>query len=183
MLTTDPQSGLATMTFLGTDRQTIFAVRPCPVNDPIEFSLNGGSVFPNFIAFHLYPSPPSYALYWDYAVSILSGSLLINGTLGTVSGNCADVPTQFTHTNVVAILVVPPTIRVTEFSDKGASLLIQGNAFWIDVVEASTDLVSWAPIGTNVMPGTVCPICPFLLFQDTASTNMRGRFYRCFEIP
>ena len=36
---------------------------------------------------------------------------------------------------------------------------------------------------TSVMPATVCPICPYILFQDTASTNLSRRFYRSFEIP
>jgi hypothetical protein len=51
------------------------------------------------------------------------------------------------------------------------------------LVEASTNLVSWTPISTNLMPATQCPICPYILFRDPASTNLAKRFYRSFEIP
>ena len=51
------------------------------------------------------------------------------------------------------------------------------------MIEASTNLVSWMPISTNVMPATLCPICPYILFRDSDSTNLAKRFYRSFEFP
>src|SRR5437867_9912246 len=51
-LTVDPQSDLATMTFLGEDSQTIFSVVPCPPGDPINFSFDYGFIFSNSIVFH-----------------------------------------------------------------------------------------------------------------------------------
>jgi hypothetical protein len=109
--------------------------------------------------------------------------LQINGTLGTARQSCVDVPTQFSHSNVVAVLVPPPRMRITEFSENGALLFIQGRAGWTNVVEASTDLVSWTAISTNLMPFTLCPVCPYILVRDAAATNMAHRFYRCFETP
>jgi hypothetical protein len=181
-LSVDPQTDLATMTFLGKDLRTVFSIVPCPTGDRIPFSFGYGLIFSNSIIFHVDPGPPPYAIYWNYSVSNSTNGLRIDGTLG-MAQKCVDVPTQFSHSNVVAVLVPRPRLSITEFSKEGALLFIQGNAGWTDVVEASTNLFSWAPISSNLMPPTVCPICPFILVRDTASTNLVTRFYRCFEMP
>ncbi len=182
-LTVDPRSDLAAMTFLSADSQTVFSVFPCPPADEINFHFDYGFVHSNSIEFHVDPGPPPASVYWNYVVSNSTDRLRIDGTLGTAQLNCADVPNRFSHSNVVAVLVQGPNLKITEFTKEGALLFIQGNAGWTNVVEASTNSVSWAPISTNVMPYTLCPICPYILFRDAASTNLPRRFYRCFEIP
>ncbi len=182
-LTVNPQSSIATMAFLSADGLTAFGVVPCPPGDPINFSLDYGFVFSNSIVFHVDPGPPPYSVYWNYSVSNSTDGLRINGMLGTAQQFCADVPTQFSHSNVVAVLVPGPTLRITEFSKDGPLLFIQGNTGWTNIIEASTDSVTWTSISTNLMPNTLCPICPYILFRDAASTNLVRRFYRCFEIP
>jgi len=182
-LTADPRSRLATMTFLGEDSRTVFSVVPCPPGDPINFSFDFGFIGPNSVLFHVDPGPPPYGIYWSSTVSNSADSLRIDGILGTALQNCADLPTQFSHSNVVAVLVPGPRLRITEFSKDGALLFIQGNAGWTNVIEASTDLVTWRPIGTNFMPGGGCPVCPYILVRDAASTNLVRRFYRCYEFP
>jgi len=182
-LTVEPQSDLVTMTFLGRDAQTVFSVVPCPPGDPINFSFNYGFVVSNSVVFHVDPGPPPYGLYWNYSVTNSTDNLRINGILGTAQQNCVDVPTQFSHTNLVAVLVPEPRLRITEFSKDGALLFVQGQAGRTNVIEASMDFLSWTPINTDVMPNTLCPVCPFLLYRDAASTNLARRFYRCFEIP
>jgi hypothetical protein len=179
----DMRRDLATMTFLGQDLRTVFSVVPCPGGSSIPFRFDYGSTFSNSIIFHVDPGPPPYAVYWSYAITNSVNSLRINGTLGTAQQNCVDVPTRFSHSNVVAVLVPPPRIRITEFSENGALLSIQGRAGWITVVEASTDLVSWTGVSTNLMPATLCPVCPYILVRDAAATNMARRFYRCFQTP
>ena len=182
-LTVDSQTDLATMTFLGRDLQTVFSVVPCPIGDPIRFLFSYGFIYSNSITFHVDPGPPPYGIYWAYSVSYSTNSLQINGTLGMAGQGCADAPNVFGHSNVVAQLVAGPRMSVTEFSKEGALLLIQGHAGWTNVVEASTNLVSWMPISTNLMPATQCPICPYIQVRDPASTNLAKRFYRSFEIP
>jgi hypothetical protein len=182
-LMVDPKSDLAKMTFLGRDLQTVFSVVPCPPGDPIKFSFDYGFVFSNSIVFHVDPGPPPDGLFWNYTVSHSTDTLGIDGLLGTAQQNCADVPTQFVHSNIVAVLVRGPRLRITEFSKDGALLFIQGEAGWTNVIEASMDLDRWTPISTNVMPFTLCPVCPYLLYRDTASPNLSRRFYRCYEIP
>ena len=182
-LTVDPQRSIASMTFLGADGQAVFSVVPCPPGDPITFGFGYGFTFSNNIEFHVDPGPPPYSVYWNYSVSNSTDSLRINGTLGTAQQFCVHVPAQFSHSNVVAVLMPGPTLRITEFSKDGPLLFIQGNTGWTNVIEASTDSVAWTPINTNLMPNTLCPICPYILFRDATSTNLVRRFYRCFEIP
>ena len=182
-LTVDPQSELATMTFLGKDVQTVFSVVPCPPGDPINFSFDYGFTLSNSIVFHVDPGPAPYFEYWNYTVSNSAYALRIDGVVGIDPRFCVDVPNRFSHSNVVAVLVPGPRLRITEFSKDGALLFIQGQAGWTNVIEASMDLVHWTPISTNFMPYTLCPVCPYLLYRDTASTNLPRGFYRCFEIP
>jgi hypothetical protein len=181
--TLDPQRQFATMTFLAEDARTAFSIVPCPPAGAINFSFSYGLIFPNFTIFHVDPGPPPYQMYWNYAVSNSPNRLRIDGMVGTAQSPCTDVPTRFSHSNVVAALVPPPRLSITEFSKEGALLFIQGNAGWTNVIEASTDLNTWTPISTNLMPATLCPVCPYILFRDSASTNLARRFYRCFEVP
>jgi hypothetical protein len=56
-------------------------------------------------------------------------------------------------------------------------LIFNGRAGQTNIVEVSTNLVTWTPVNTNVFPPTLCPICPLIVFQDTV-TNSTQRFYR-----
>ena len=182
-LTVDSQSGLASMTFFGADMRTIFSTIPCPPGGPINFSLDYGFGFLGVLVFHVDPGPPPYGLYWSYAVSNSAATLRIDGTLGTALSTCADVPTRFGHSNVVAVLIPAPALSSLGFSSEHAArLLLQGQAGHTNVIEASTDLVNWAPVSTNVMDFSLCPICPYFIFEDPASTNLPRRFYRAFEL-
>jgi len=116
-LTVDPQQNLATMAFLGDDRQTVFSVFSCPSWAPIPFRFNDGLILQNRILYHVDPGPPPSHTYWNYTVSNSANGLRINGTLGTVQDPCVDVPGDFGHSNVVAVLLPPrPVIRDLERS-------------------------------------------------------------------
>lgn len=180
-LQVDSQARSASLTFLGPDLRTVFSQFSCALGGPINFSFDHGFVFTNVLEFRVDPGPNG--LYWSYTVSNSASGLRIDGTVGTPQGNCADAPTQFAHTNVVAVSVPKPTIKITEFSKEGAYLLVQGISNWTNIIEASADLSSWTPISTNVMPNTDCPICPFIQFRDAASTNLPRRYYRTFQFP
>ena len=182
-LTVEPERNIATMTFLGNGGQTIFSVVPCPPGDPINFSFDHGLVFSNRLVFHVDPGGPPYRKYWNYTVSNSADQLRIEGTLGTLQQFCVDVPDRFNHSNVVAVLVPPPRLSITGVSSGGARLFLQGHAGLTNVIEASADLVTWVGVSTNVMDYSLCPICPFAIFEDAASTNLTRRFYRAFELP
>src|SRR5437867_10419609 len=127
-LTIDSQSHLATMTFLGEDSQTLFSVVPCPPGDSINFRFDYGFFLSDSIVFHVDPGPPPYGIYWNYNLTNSADSLRIDGTIGTALQDCVDVPTQFSHSNVVAVLVPGPTLRITMFPKDGALLFIQGHS-------------------------------------------------------
>jgi hypothetical protein len=180
--TLDAGGNVATMKFLAADMQTVFHTIPCPASGAIDFSFDHGLVFSNRTVFHVDPGGLPYQLYWNYTVSNSPNRLRIDGTLGTARLACADVPTRFSHSNVVAVLIPPPKLTLLEFSkDHAARIMVQGNPGWTDVIESSTDLASWTPVSTNVMDFSLCPICPFVIFEDPTSTNLARRFYRASE--
>jgi hypothetical protein len=178
----DQQSGVASMAFLADDLHTVFSTVPCPVGGEIAFKFKFGSVLKDRTVFHADPGPPPYYTYWYYTASNFPGMLRIDGTLGTASGQCADVPTRFGHSNVVAVLVPGPRLTLLEQSkDRGIRLMVQGNAGWTNVIEVSTNLTVWTPVSTNYMTPSLCPICPYAIFEDPAATNAAHRFYRAFD--
>jgi hypothetical protein len=182
--TFEAKSPTATLTFLAEDARTVFSRVPCPPSGAIQFNFEYGLIFPDRVIFHVDPGPPPYATSWNYTVSNSPTRLHIDGQLGTVLAPCLDVPTRFSHSNVVAVLLQRPRLRLLERSKEGATrLMVQGRAGWSDVIEASTDLAVWTPISTNFMDFSLCPICPFAVVEDSASTNLAHRFYRAVEYP
>jgi len=181
-LTIDSRN-LATMTFLGQDAHTVFSRMACPPAPRIDFDFEYGFIHSEQIFFHVDPGPDG--LYWNYVVSNAAGGLRIDGIVEKLQQrSCADVPTRFTDTNVVAVFIPPPRLSITGYSkDRGAKLFLQGHAGHTNLIEASADLVTWTAVSTNVMDYSLCPICPFAIFEDAASTNLPRRFYRAFEYP
>ena len=179
----DAQSGTTTMAFLGADQRTVFTTVPCAPNGTIDFSFPYGFGLGNTIVFHVDPGPPPYAKYWNYTASNSFSGLRIDGGIGTLQAGCADTPTRFTHSSIVAVLIPPPELSMLGFSsDRGARLFIQGNSGETNVIEASVDLMNWIPVNTNVMDYSLCPICPYFIFEDSDSTNVEHRFYRVYKV-
>ncbi len=170
----DAQRNTAQMAILGEDRHTVF------VNFGFTFFLTNGVLLPDHVQFAS-ESPPEEPS-WSYTVSNSSGGLRIDGAFG------GQFPFGFSHVDVVAILAtdVPvPMLSLPRASGSGAIefTVFNGRPGQTNVIEASTDLFSWTAISTNVFPATTCPICPFIDFQDSASTNLARRFYRSFSLP
>jgi hypothetical protein len=179
----DPQNSTATLTFLAEDQRTIFTTVPCLPDGAIDFTFPYGFVFGNSILFHVDPGPPPYSKSWNYTASNSVSGLRIDGTVGTLQAGCADTPTQFSHSNVVAVLVPAPRLTLLGFSsDRGAKLFIQGSAGETNIIETSADLSNWIPLSTNVMDYSLCPICPYFIFEDTESTNLTHRYYRVYKL-
>jgi hypothetical protein len=121
-LTIDPQSNLAQMTFLGQDAHTVFRVPTIFSRGEFAFSFSNGTVFPDRIEFRGPSTPPGPDQpSFSYALSNSAGGLGISGTLTLPCLFCADVPTEFEHTNVVARLL--PPAPVIEGLERGASLV------------------------------------------------------------
>ena len=122
-LTIDPQSHLAQMTILGQDAHTVFRIPPIGFSSGFAYSFSNGIVFPDRIEFRgpiLPPGPdqPSFS----YTLSNSADALLImSGTVTLPCLGCADIPTEFEHTNVAALLL--PPAPVIEGLERDASLL------------------------------------------------------------
>ena len=175
-LTVDPQKKLAAMTFLGADMQTVFSVVPCPAGDPIGFDFSTGLIFSNRIVFHVDPGPPPYQVYWNYAVSNSADSLRIDGMLAYSRMLCADVPNQFTHSNVVAQLV---TVRpvIDQFERAGSNLRFHfsgepPNDYFVEFTE-SLSATNWLCL-TNYR----AKLQTIEVTVTDSLTNATARFYR-----
>ena len=84
--------------------------------------------------------------------------------------------------SIVPAVELPRVDVIGMSPDTGAVLLIFGRAGG-HVIECSPDTVSWVPISTNVMPATVCAVCPFVAVSDRTSSTDGNRFYRVVELP
>jgi len=164
-LSTNAQSQIPGMSILGDDLQTVFSITPLwpPSQGPVLFSFDGGFAFQDRIIFHVDPSPSG--LYWNYTVSNSHTSITINGLVGLVQTACTDVPDRFTHTNVVATFITPPSVEFRAYTQDGPMLVVHGRAGWQTVVEASSDLKTWAEIAREVMRPTVCSLPPIFRTQ------------------
>lgn len=175
-------NGTASLTFLGQDVQTVSSAALCPSGE-LNFDLDYGFTMNSQVVFHADPGPPPYQLYHSYIVSNAGPYLRIDGQIGQAGLTCFDAPTRFGHSSVVAVRVPGPTLTSQTFSPKeGVRLMLQGHPGHTNIIEASSDLVNWVPVSTNVMDYSTCPVCPYAIFNDPASTNQPLRIYRVFEI-
>ncbi len=175
-LMVDAQSNMVQMAILGADRHTVFDNFG---SNGCTFFLTKGVVLSDHVQFAGEQSPLFFGS-WTYTVSNSAGGLRIDGGF---SGH----PLYFSHANVVAVLVaaVPiPTLSLPRASSSGAIefTVFNGRPGQTNVIEASTDLVTWTAISTNVFPSTD-PFCPSIDFQDPASTNLARRYFRAFSLP
>ncbi len=187
-LTVDSQGNHAQMAFLGEDLHTVFSTAPGGPGTGFTFLFTTGVVFSDHIQFEPEVQVPENHQKWNYSASGSAAGLRINGVAIAPIWGSADIPEEFEHTNILAILVATisqPTIGRPSVAANGAIRFTVFNGRWgqTNVIEASEDLVSWTAIRTNVFPATACPFCPFIDFQDTGSTNLHRRFYRSFSLP
>jgi hypothetical protein len=184
-LKVDAQQGRAAMAIVRSDTETVFHTFP----NTFEYNLTNGIVFGDYIQFG-YAGPPPMPSPGQASVS-LTVSNSVNGIL--INGQvlkeymCCDIPNSFRHTNVVATLLkstTRPRLWQPAVSTNAAITfrVMDGASGETNVIEASSDLINWTPISTNVFPPTACPICPFIDFQDTEARNFSPRYYRSFIV-
>ena len=187
-LTVDSQENHAQMAFLGENLHTLFSTSPGEPGGGFTFLFATGTLFSDHIQFQPEIQIPEDGRSWSYTASNFAGGLRINGVAIAPIWGSADIPEEFEHTNIQAVLVSTvskPTVGRPRLAANGAIqfTVIDGRGGQTNVIAASDDLVTWTAISTNVFPATTCPICPFIEFQDTASTNLTRRFYRSFTLP
>src|SRR5438132_2614567 len=175
-LAVDAQSKTVQMAILGADRHTVFDNFG---SNGCTFFLTNGVVLSDHVQFAGEQSPLFFGS-WTYTVSNSAGGLRIDGGF-------ANHPLYFSHANVVAALVAAapiPTLSLPRASGSGAIefTVFNGQPGQTNVIQASTDLARWTAISTNVFPSTDS-VCPFIDFQDPASTNLARRYFRAFSLP
>src|SRR5258706_9209152 len=109
----EPELNLAQMTFLAPDRHTVFHTSSFGPLSGFTYAFTNGMVFTDHIQFGG-PVPPRLPRLPDYSYTVSNSAdgLRINGVVNTPCVGCADLPTEFWHTNVVAVLLpAAPVIR------------------------------------------------------------------------
>jgi len=171
----DPQTHLARMAFLGQDMSTVFSIVPCSPGNPIDFSFDYGFTSFNQIVFLADPGPPPYSESWHYTVSNSVDALRIEGTLGINSQLCADVPNQFTQSNVVAVLMPSATIRVSEVE---VCWNAASNRNYQVQYRAALTTNDWLNLGPPVA-GNGTTNC----ISDKVAVGQEQRLYRVLAVP
>lgn len=177
-LAIDDQSQIVRMTIFGSDMQTVFS------SGDFGESLTNGAIFPDYIQFDNRSGNQEMAFSDQYTISNSVRKLRIDGA--TVGSGTATVPFLWEYSNVVATLVAPssqPVLSPPRATNNGVFQfrVFNGRAGETNVLEASTDLMTWIPVSTNVFPATVCATCPFIDLVE--SPNHTSRFYRSVRLP
>jgi len=174
-VTINPTESLATMTFLGEDQQTVFAIVSC-TGSPFRFSFDQGLIVANSVVFHRDPGPPPGQIHWNYTATNLANQLRVDGMIGLGQSECADLPSQFFHSNVVAVLVSLPTVieglaqedGLLRFQFKG----VPPNDYFVEYTE-SLPAMNWLSL-TNFR----AKLQPIEAVVTDSITNHPARFYR-----
>jgi hypothetical protein len=152
-LSIDPGGNTARLTFLGPDLRTVFTSYPWIPDRTFAFSFNNGIVSSNYIQFgEGTPLPRPGLPNWNYTVRDQSGSLSISGIAVTPMFG-ADVPNQFNHTNVVAMLLTNPVV-IDRIERDGSSMRFHftGQQLYVYTVEYSDSLTvpNWQTNSSHV---------------------------------
>ena len=174
-LNLDPQSDVATMTFLGEDMRTVFSIVPCPGTDSINFTFFGFVASDGTMVFHVDPTPPPDLTQWTYTVSNSANRLRIDGTLVAHRSGCADLPDHFTHSNVVAVLVPPPIIDRIERDGGSIRFHFTGPQLYDYTVEFADSLTSpnWSQLARYR-----AKLGPIDVVVTNSFANAQARFFR-----
>lgn len=176
-LTVDTPLNLARMRFLGEDRQTVFQIG----EGGFMFSFSNGMVFPDYIRFAMPPIRPDQPSY-SYVVSNSASGLTINGEVNMPCVGCADIPTEFKHTNVVAVLVPDPA-PVIDRIERGEGALrfhFAGeppNDYTVEYTDSLAE-PNWLSLATYR-----AKLTPIDIVVTNSFTNEPARFFRLRKEP
>jgi hypothetical protein len=178
-LTVDEQRNQAEMRILAQDTQTVFSIGGASERS-FTFAFTNGTIVPGGIQFE-FPSPPAGngGAAFFYTVSNTVDGLLVNGQVELPCVGCADIPTHFGHTNVVATPItnggLTVSIRISEVE-------ICWNSFSnrIYQVEYRSVLTTnqWMSLGAPVT-GNGSTNC----LTDEVLVGQPRRFYRVLVLP
>ena len=173
----DPRTQLARMSILGQGGLAVFRIPQLGPRLGFTYSLSNGVVHPDRIEFGEIPSPtPTGQPPLRYTVSNYAGGLILSGTLYLGCLPCADIQSQFKHTNVVAVSALPrPIIQGVE-RDSGLLRFRftgePGNDYFVEFTE-SLPASNWLSL-TNFR----AKLEPIEAVVTDALSNSPARYYR-----
>ena len=113
--------------------------------------------------------------FWDYALSNIADGVRLDGRLTLSPGFCADIPTDFRHSNVVARTLPTTTIRVSEVEVCWNSA---SNVTYQLQYRPALNTTQWFNLGSP-RPGTGSNDC----VSDKVQPDQPKRFYRVVPTP
>jgi len=155
-----------------------------PALAPPTISPSGGSWLAPLTVTISRPDPSAQLRYTLDGSLPTATSTLYNGPLTLLGNTVLEAKAFETGYNdsvaATALLAVTAPLEFGSFSfnsDLQFQLGLQGISGQTYIFEASTNLVEWTPLSTNVSPSGV------LLFIDSGATNYPYRFYRALQAP
>ena len=110
------------------------------------------------------------------------GPLCVNGLTVFITAQVILGNRTFETVKADGVAPAAPRLSIPQCSLDGCvQFTVPGAWGQTNVLEASTDLVHWTPICTNVFPPTACIDCPVIDFEDPSS--LPRRFYRAVLAP
>lgn len=167
-LTIDSQNNLAQMTFLAQDKHTVFR------------SFTNGVVLPDHIRWEdPVPPPPPGQPYLCYTASNSAGALRIDGVRITPLLG-PDIPNQFVHTNVLALVMPIATIQFTEAGSVWVCWNTVSNCCYQVQYRSELNFTNgWH--STGFLQGNGEVIC--LLMDHWGTNGQPQQFYRIHAFP
>lgn len=175
-LKADPTNNLAQMRFLAQDMHTILRLPRIGSRPDFLFAFTNGMIFSNHIQFEApLPPPGSVQAYFDYTISNVNDTLHINGRVFAPCGGCADVHTDFRHTNVVAVLMPAANIRRSQVE---VSWLATSNRIYQVQYCTCLNTNVWIDLGLPLVGvGSMTRVF------DSVLEGQPQRFYRVWVLP
>ena len=163
---------VAELRFLAPDMRTVFRTLHSGPGPGFTYSLSNGIVLPDHIVFGGgVPQPPLQFLH--YVASNSPDGLIINGRVETeIAG--ADLPNEFMHSNVVAVLMPRTVIRVSEVEVCWSTISNQSYQVQYRPAFGTND---WMDLG-SVVVGTGRTNC----VADRIMPGEPARFYRVLTV-
>jgi len=175
-LMVDLRNNLAQMKILGQDMHTVFQTPTNLPGDEFTYTFTNGVVFPDHIEFGkpYMPPVPDQASF-AFVISNSVDSISLDGTVIVPCLGCADWPTQFQHTNVVAVLMPVAAIRVSEVE-----------VCWNSVSNRNYQVQYRSTLTTNVWTDLGSPVAgngSSNCITDQVPLGRPERYYRVMTLP
>jgi hypothetical protein len=169
----------ARMKLLAEDGHTVFQTYWRPAGG-FTFSFSNGMVLGDSIQFVMLTSSPTPS--YSYTVSNTADGLLIHGVANVPCVGCADIPTQFKHTNMVAVRVADTALVIDRIERGDGSLHFHfagdpPNDYTVEYSD-SLRVPNWRPLETFRAKLTTINIT-----VTNAFTNASARFFRLRKEP